>query len=323
MTRSTSVSAALSQLGSETSETTGSSFSTGFRLLDGYLNGGLRAGDLALVGGRQGLGKTTFVLQVCRHLAHEGVPTVLLSFEHDAAAILERLMTLELAEHVEVPPSAREVAQTLRRHGAPREHDADAHPDLVRAAAAVREWGQLVVVHESGGDPVTLDHVRRVVTEATRQFNRTPLLVVDYLQKLAVDGETDAVRSGQAAVGLKELAMGLRVPVLAIAAADREGLTPGRRLRVQHLRGADVLAYEADVVLLFNDKYDIVARQHLVFDTANAQRWKDYVVLSVEKNRSGIDGVDLEFRKQFMHHRFDPDGAVVTEQLVDERLYVE
>jgi replicative DNA helicase len=46
-------------------------------------------------------------------------------------------------------------------------------------------------------------------------------------------------------------------------------------------------------------------------------------VLTVEKNRSGRAGAELEFRKDFGRGRFVPDGAVVSEKLVDERVYVE
>jgi replicative DNA helicase len=113
------------------------------------------------------------------------------------------------------------------------------------------------------------------------------------------------------------------VPVLAIVAADREGLISGRRLRTHHLRGSASLAYEADVVLIMNDKYDVVARHHLVYDSHGADRFHDYVVVSIEKNRSGLDRIDLEFGKQFDQGRFDPDGTLVAEQLVDERVYAE
>src|SRR4051812_30875898 len=40
---------------------------TGFPVLDRYLAGGLRSGELTLLGGPQGLGKTSLVLQVLRH----------------------------------------------------------------------------------------------------------------------------------------------------------------------------------------------------------------------------------------------------------------
>ena len=79
-------------------------------------------------------------------------------------------------------------------------------------------------------------------------------------------------------------------------AAEREGLVAGKRLRVNNLRGSSALAYEPDVILLMNDKYDVVARHHLVFDVGNAERFRSWAVMTIEKNRSGLDKIDLEFR---------------------------
>ena len=98
--------------------------------------------------------------------------------------------------------------------------------------------------------------------------------------------------------------------MLAIVAADREGLAAGRRLRVHHLRGSSALAYEADIVLMINDKYDVVARHHLVYDVGNAERFRNFAVMSIEKNRSGLDRIDLEFRKRFEQGRFETEGRV-------------
>ena len=36
-----------------------------------------------------------------------------------------------------------------------------------------------------------------------------------------------------------------------------------------------------------------------------------------------MDRVDLEFRKRFDQSRFEQAGAMVTEQLVDERVFVD
>ena len=94
-------------------------------------------------------------------------------------------------------------------------------------------------------------------------------------------------------------------------------------MRVNNLRGSTALAYEADTVLMLNNKFDVVARHHLMYDLGNAERFKFYVVLSIEKNRSGLDKIDLEFRKRFEQGRFETDGQPVSEQLVDERVFVE
>jgi replicative DNA helicase len=74
---------------------------------------------------------------------------------------------------------------------------------------------------------------------------------------------------------------------------------------------------------MLNDKFDIVARHHLVFDPSNADRFRQYVVLSVEKNRSGLDRIDLQLRKRFEQARYETDALAVDEQLLDERMFKE
>ena len=53
---------------------------SGFAHLDSVLTGGFRAGELALLGGGPGLGKTTFALQVARNLVISGHSVVFFSF---------------------------------------------------------------------------------------------------------------------------------------------------------------------------------------------------------------------------------------------------
>src|SRR3954453_22420793 len=73
-------------------------WATGFEPLDAYLGGGIRAGELCLLGGPQGLGKTTFALQLARNVARSGGSCAVLSYEHDATTLLERLVALEAGE---------------------------------------------------------------------------------------------------------------------------------------------------------------------------------------------------------------------------------
>jgi len=71
---------------------------TGFHALDKALSGGFRSGELVLLGGAQGLGKTTFALQVMRNLAATGHNAVYFSFDHDNHSLIERLVSMEAAE---------------------------------------------------------------------------------------------------------------------------------------------------------------------------------------------------------------------------------
>ena len=153
----------------------------------------------------------------------------------------------------------------------------------------------------------------------------SPLIVVDYLQKVATPlsdlGEEERIT--RITEQLKDVAIEFDAPVFAVAAMDHEGLEPGARMRTRHMRGSTALSYEPDVVLILGTKSDIVARHHLMYGGANADHFKDWSVITVEKNRSGTGGAEVEFKKRFDQGRFDPNGNVVTEKLVDERVYVE
>ena len=300
---------------------------TGYDPLDPYLGGGLRAGELTLLGGPQGLGKTTWALQMMRNMAAAGSAVSYFSFEHDEQTLLERLICIESGERDGIEGlKLRQVRQALESEDAKAglgERLAK-HAGGADAVKAVSAWAELVNLHRSSGATTSLDVIRSSV-EAAAKAGSSPVVVVDYLQKVAIPdrdlGEADRVTI--IVEGLKDLALQFEVPVLAIVAADREGIVAGKRLRVHHLRGSSALAYEADVVLLLNDKYDVVARHHLVYDVGNAERFRDWAVLTIEKNRTGLDRIDLEFHKRFDQGRFDTAGKAVTEQLIDERVFVE
>jgi len=300
---------------------------TGFDPLDAYLGGGLRAGELTLLGGPQGLGKTTFALQVMRNMAAAGSPVTYFSFEHDEQTLLERLVCIESGERDGIEGlKLRQVREALEATDvkadlAERLKKAPGGGDAVKAVSA---WAEAVGLHRSSGATTSIDVITSSV-EAAVKSGRAPVVVVDDLQKVAVPGRDlgEADRVTVVVEGLKDLALQFSVPVVAIVAADREGIIAGRRLRVHHLRGSSALAYEADVVLLINDKYDVVARHHLVYDVGNAERFRDWAVLTIEKNRTGLDRIDLEFRKRFDQGRFESIGQPVREQLIDERVFVE
>ena len=62
-------------------------------------------------------------------------------------------------------------------------------------------------------------------------------------------------------------------------------------------------------MLIMNEKYDVVARHHLSTTPANADRFRDCAVVTIEKNRNGVDKIDLEFRKRFEQGRFERRAA--------------
>jgi len=253
---------------------------------------------------------------------------VIFSYEHDLQTLLIRLVALEagLLRGDEAPSLHRirqsfECADGLTGSLSERLSETDGG---VKALAVVQEYADRLVMHRSTGSKTDLAAITEAVDAVHEETGQLPLVIVDYLQKVAVPGvPEEEERITRVVEGLKDLALDHDVPVLAVVAADKEGIQAGKRLRVNNLRGSSALAYEADTVLLLNDKYDVVARHHLVYNVGNVERFKHWAVLTVEKHRNGQAGIDMEFYKRFEQGRFDTEGRIVSEQLTDERVFVE
>jgi len=300
-------------------------WSTGFPALDDALTGGFRSGELVLLGGPAGHGKTTIGMQFARNVVAAGGTALVFSYEHESHTLLERLIAMEAADG-----DPGEVAGVIEVRRALEAGSGGASLEAVLAGlkggahahAALTAYGDRLQIHESSGATTTLEQVEAAVARVTEATGQAPFVLLDYIQKLPVDRRDEDERITAAAEGLKDLALAARVPVVAISAADKEALASGHRMRTHDLRGSSALAFEADVVMIVNDKVDVVSREHLVYNLGNIQRFRAWSVLSLEKNRHGKAHVELEFAKDFEHGRFHTDGHEVNERLIDERVFV-
>ena len=75
------------------------------------------------------------------------------------------------------------------------------------------------------------------------------------------------------------------------------------------------------MVMILSSKEQIVSREHLVYDLGRAKAFRRWAVVTVEKNRHGLGQVELEVQKDFEHGRFHPKAQVVTERLIEERVF--
>src|SRR5687768_8554265 len=70
--------------------------STGFRELDAAVGGGFKVGQLVLLGGHPGVGKTTLALQMARNMAASGqFACLFICFEHEPDYMVQRLICME------------------------------------------------------------------------------------------------------------------------------------------------------------------------------------------------------------------------------------
>jgi replicative DNA helicase len=287
---------------------------TGFVPLDDALDGGLHAGQLIVVGGKPGVGKTVMALQWARNAALQGFTAIYACYEQDEIALVARLLAFELAEVAivmgisdaarlnELRARVRDVAT-----GALLMRDALAS-DLLLADAArrVAEYSERLVIVKALGNEADVEIVARTVADCPADRR---LLVVDCVEKVPVVGASTmtAERQRIVAQSLKTLAFALGVSVVAVAAVNEDGLR-SQRLRLQHLCGSSVLAYQADVIIMMNDKADIAVRPAAGWSPIRVDDCQNRVIVSIEKNRNGLAGIDLEFLKDFESFRLNPFG---------------
>ena len=247
---------------------------TGIGRLDD-ITGGLQPG-LTILSGGPGVGKTTLALQIGADAASEGVPTLYVTFENSP----RELVLKGMGRVGNVNP------RDVRRGTVPMKETRD-------AAAAWREKANRLSFIEGRSD-LTRGQIRGKGRRWMNRFDAGQcLVVVDYLQLYAkaaseLDG-TDTLRERVERMGqrLRELAMELRSPVLAIASQNRGAkYSDGGRANLDTLKESGDLEYGADVVAILTEPDDRQAT-----DPASP------VDLTVAKNRNGETGrVEMIFR---------------------------
>src|ERR1019366_3960336 len=182
---------------------------TGIRKLDERL-GGLNEG-LYILGGPPAVGKTTFALQVSNVVAKD-TPVIYVTFENSAENLTLKAICARAGTNT----------QDVRRGTA----------DIMHLAAVATEWIQdvtsrLAFIEGTMGLSVSDLRARALETMSRHKRGRC-LVVVDYLQlwgkgAITYRGlETARSRVETCAAELRELAMGLKSPVLALSSQNRQ-----------------------------------------------------------------------------------------------------
>ena len=243
---------------------TENAMSSGFEAIDKKLSGGFRRGNLVIIAGRPGMGKTALAGGIAFHAASAGVPTLFLSMEMGDTELADPLIAIAgrvplddiLAGNMEGDAGERILAGTTRLHELP------------------------LVIDEQGG--LTFFEIASKARSVRRQHG-LGLLVIDYLQLSAGDG--DSTRNSQIETitrGLKALAKELQIPIIALSQLNRkvEDRT-NKRPMLSDLRESGAIEQDADIVLFcYRDEYYNAGSP----DAGTAE-------IIVAKNRQGSSGM--------------------------------
>lgn len=311
---------------------------TGFDPLDALIGGGLRKTELLLLGGAQGIGKTIATLQIARNIAmRPDQYAFYLSYEHTETHLMHRLLCLESVNPPEMDLNRgvkiRDLHQIIvsqrakefmgRDGGAGSLHQIlKENPKTAPALARMQRYADRLILLKASPAVTNLRAIKEITARLAERTGGNVTVFVDYLQKIAVHPERPRDENDKVTIiveGLKDIALSLDVPVWAIVAADREGLK-SRRIHLFHLRGSSALDYESDIAIIMNNKYQIMAKDHVTFNPYNAKQYRNWVVFTVEKNRAGRAMQDVEFEMQGQHFAFNPRGQKVQQQLIDDKI---
>lgn len=205
---------------------------TGMASVDEAL-GGFENGDLVVIGGRPGSGKSSLALQWAISAARRGVGVLLISMEMTAAALGRRAISV-----------ASGVPIWKMRQG---RHDQDMGVIL----AARREMLDLPMSIEDGGRATAAEI--GVMCRLAQRKHGLGLIVVDHLQ-IARPDEVDLRNGSTAAVtaiahAMKELAKRMECPVILLSQLNRAVESrDDHRPTMSDLRQAGAIEEDADVV---------------------------------------------------------------------------
>jgi replicative DNA helicase len=245
---------------------------TGLEGLDKLLNGGLRRGEMMVIGARPKHGKTALALAVARAMSRN-FSVLYLSQEMPVNQLMHRHTAAE---------GGVDLGRILRADPA----DVDMWASVTDAAQTL---GRLRLLHDDQCSLSLLD-VRRKAMKVRREHG-LDVLVVDFLQLMAgaAGSESRNRELDVLANGLKALAMELGIAVITLSQMSRKADETLARPTMTHLRDSGAIEAAADqIALIFTDHAHPLSKRDPAF--------ADYMVLEIVAHRNGAQGlVHLQF----------------------------
>lgn len=212
--------------------------SSGLEALDAAISG-FTPGQLIVIAGRPGMGKTSAAITIASNVAfeqREPAPVVaFFSLEMAGEEITERLCCAQtgLNEH-------------LIRIGAITETIAQEAEEKLSGFSRLR-------LYIDGRSSHTALSIEQELGALERERGRIDLIAVDYLQLIRVPGaENRAAAVAEITRQLKAIARRFQCPLIAMSQLNRDSEREHRRPRLSDLRESGSIEQDADVVILIH-----------------------------------------------------------------------
>jgi replicative DNA helicase len=262
---------------------------TGIDGLDRLLNGGIRRGEMMVIGARPKHGKTALALALARNMAHA----------FSVLFISQEMPVMQLMHRHTAAMGSVDLGRILRA-------DASDSGMWDRVAEAAEKLGRLNLVHDDQSAQSLMD-IRRKAVQIKRQYG-LDVLFVDFLQLMQGAGEDNRNRELDViSNGLKALALDLQIGVVVLSQMSRKADETYHHPTMTYLRDSGAIEAAADqIALLFTDHAHPLSTKQDIF--------RGYSQLEIVAHRNGGTGiVPMNFIGQYQKIS-DWQGAIPSRQ---------
>lgn len=259
------------QLLQDMSEGKNPAISTGICGLDRILNGGLRKGEVFVLGARPKHGKTALSLTMARSIART----------HSVLFLSQEMPISQLMHRHTAASGPFDLARILAAK-------ADDYDMWAAVTEAARRLGELHLIHDDQC-ALSLMDIRRKTLQV-RRAHGLDVLFIDFLQLMAGAGEENRNRELDIIVnGIKAMAMDLGIAVVLLSQMSRKADECYARPTMTHLRDSGAIEAAADqIAVLFTDWAHPLSKR--------LPEFQGYSELEIVAHRNGPQGViPLEF----------------------------
>ena len=276
---------------------------TGFKRLDGVLDGGLYEG-LYVFGAISSLGKTTLVTQIADQVAQGGHDVILFSLEMARSELMAKSISRHTFLDVTANGGPVGIAKTTRgittgsRYA---RYSQDEQETIERAITEYSRYSERIFILEGIGNLGT-EQIRETVRKHILFTGRSPVIVVDYVQILAPADirATDKQNIDKSVLELKRISRDFKIPVLGISSFNRANYSVA--VTMEAFKESGSLEYGSDVLIGLQLQGAGVKN----FDV-NTAKQKDprEVEAVILKNRNGATGgkILFEYYPKFNYFR--------------------
>ena len=262
--------------------------SSGYPRLDAMCSG-LKPGDMVIVAGRPGMGKTGFAINMALAIAKQGLNVLFFSLEMPAQQILNRFVSIECSINSRSLLNAKfDPDETNRLWG---------NFDNVTELPIFIDESSSLTIPELRSKAKKLDAELRKTPNSKRQSpNKLDCIFIDYLQLMDSNVfKEDKVRQVEYnSKNIKKLAKDLGIPIIAMAQLNRkiEERRGGKvefssnKPMLSDLKDSGSIEQDADIVMFIHSEDDYKKQEE---DKNNEAE------IFVEKNRHGPTG-SIRFR---------------------------